>query len=188
MTGSPWLFTLRRYPNPNDSDRMKALRWLAAAITLAWVIQVHVLWPLPNQAAAQVAAQIAAELGPSISTLPASALDDLNASIWVSWFIWAAVVPIGVLSGILALLNRPRWSWVFLVASSAYLVILCPWRLAYAIHAHAFRSFAIFVQHWSWVLTRPSLTFMTVVFPLFIIAVSIYSAWAITIGKRRRAT
>jgi hypothetical protein len=163
-------------------DRMNIPRWLAWAIIAAWSAQLTNLWPLPDDTIAQMAATLVA----STESVPPSALDGLKASLWLSWILWLVIVPIGIAAGAMALGKRRRWFPVFLVASVAYLAILCPWGFAMTVHGGSFQSLSRFIDHASWVVLRPSLVFGTVVFPLFIIVLSIYLV-SVRLRARRHA-
>ena len=159
---------------------MAVPKWVGIAITIAWAVQLHTLWPLPNE----IAAEMAATAVPSVETLPKGVLESLEWSMWLNWLLWLVVVPVGIASGILAASNRRYWNYLFLTASLVYLLVLCPWRLSWTIHARSFESLERFTQHWSWVVLRPSLIWGSIIFPIVVILGTTYVLARMAMARR----
>jgi hypothetical protein len=78
----------------------------------------------------------------------------------------------GLLSGVLLLKLSRKWALVFLASAGVYVFFYSQW---FSFHAQALNSWSDFVSRFSWMWMHPGLLFMTLVFPIFLVVVSVYA-------------
>jgi hypothetical protein len=136
---------------------MEKRRWLAWVIIGAWGIQLLMLWPLPQTIATSW------DLPPDLAV-------DTERRLWSGWILRAVLAVLGLISGVLLLRLRRAWAPLFLASAGVYVFFYSQW---FSFHAQALESWAAFLTRMSWLWLHPGLLFMTLVFPIFLVAVSI---------------
>lgn len=138
---------------------MEKRRWLAWTIIAAWVIQLLMLWPLPHAVA-------------NSWDLPPDLAVETEQRLWFGWVLRAVLAMFGLLSGVLLLKLSRKWALAFLASAGVYVFFYSQW---FPFHAQALNSWSDFVARLLWMWMHPGLLFMTLVFPIFLVVVSVYA-------------
>ncbi len=145
-------------------DRMRIRAWLAIALIIGWALQTLNLWPLPSDVAAKMLA----------TTTPdnASVVAAYETNLWIGWVVRAFLIPLGIVSGVLALRNHAKWPIAAIVVAIATLILFRAWQWWAPIYAPLFGSFAL--DRAAWLARQPFLLFNTLIFPIILVASAIY--------------
>jgi hypothetical protein len=138
---------------PSNNSR----RWLAWAIIAIWSGQVVMLWPLPQHVATSW------DLPPALAV-------EMEQRLWTGWVLRAALAVLGILSGVLLLKRHRSWALLCLVCAAVYVAYYSQW---ISFHAQALESWTNVLTRVSWAWMHPGFVFMTLVFPAFLVAVSV---------------
>ena len=100
-------------------------------------------------------------------------VEEFEGWFWISMWMWILILLTGSISGLLALRGRQAWRYVFLLGAAIYLLYVPPWSW-FALHGRSLRSVFSLESHARFLLDHPGLTFTTLVFPIFVLALAVY--------------
>jgi hypothetical protein len=115
----------------------------------------------------------------------AEMVEELEFDAWLSMFVWLALLPLGVWSGVMIIRQQQRWPLVLLTSIAIYVFCFRPWRWL-ALHIDLLRG-ALRVENVPVMWQKPGFMFDTFVFPTFALVAAACSIYAVVRARQRHA-